>query len=179
MFDIRKALWGSALLVSFVGCANEEPTGENPPPGPAIAPGAPAPVTPAPATTPEKTGEMKKDEPPPAKPEEPKDGPKLEAPAEKAAPKEEGKAEEKKADASPAKETLTSEDLAQIAKLPADDKALAMAQIVCPVSGEHLGSMGAPVKVTAEGKTFLLCCKSCNADVKKNPKEVVAKLNTK
>ena len=51
-----------------------------------------------------------------------------------------------------------------------------MKQVLCPVSGEHLGSMDAPIKVSAEGKTFYLCCKSCKKEVEKNPKEVVAKL---
>ena len=52
--------------------------------------------------------------------------------------------------------TLGADELAEIKKLPADEQAVALKQIVCPVSGEHLGSMGVPLKVTAEGKTFSL-----------------------
>jgi len=69
--------------------------------------------------------------------------------------------------------------VAEIGKLPAGEKEIALAQIVCPVSGEHLGSMGKPVKVSAEGKTFLICCKGCTEDITKDPKAVVAKLNKK
>ncbi len=36
--------------------------------------------------------------------------------------------------------------------------------------------MGTPIKVTAEGKTFYLCCKGCKKDVDADPKAVVAKL---
>jgi YHS domain-containing protein len=36
--------------------------------------------------------------------------------------------------------------------------------------------MDAPIKVSAEGNTFFLCCKGCKKEVEKNPKEVVAKL---
>jgi hypothetical protein len=180
MIDLRKALWGSALLVAFVGCNTEEPAGDSPPlPPPTVPGGAPGGEAPAP---PPKTD----DAPPPAKPEEAKSEPakddvKLEAPKAEAPPKEEApkKDEEKKADASPAKEALSSEELAQVEKLPPSDKEIALAQVVCPVSGEHLGSMGKPEKVTAEGKTFLICCKGCTEDITKDPKAVVAKLNKK
>jgi YHS domain-containing protein len=53
---------------------------------------------------------------------------------------------------------------------------VALKQLVCPVSDEHLGSMGTPLKVTAEGQTFYICCKGCNKDVKDDPAAVVAKL---
>jgi len=120
---------------------------------------------------PAKPDEVKPD----AKPDEAKEGGlKIEPPAvTPAAPKEE--AADKKADAA-VKPALSALDLAEIEKLPAADKAMAMAQLTCPVTGENLGSMGVPLKVSAEGKTFLLCCKGCNQDVKDNPKEVVAKL---
>ena len=39
----------------------------------------------------------------------------------------------------------------------------------CPVSGESLGEMGKPVKVTHEGTDVYLCCKSCAKDFKKDP----------
>jgi hypothetical protein len=184
MIDLRNALWGSALLVAFVGCNNtEEPAGTTTPAPPPTLPGAPGGNAPAaPADKP------KDDMPPPAKPDDaktdaPKDGDdvKLEAPK-AAAPKEDAppkKDEDKKADASPAKETLSAEELAEIQKLPASEKEIALAQIVCPVSGEHLGSMGKPIKQTAEGKTFLICCKGCTEDIAKDPKAVVAKLNKK
>lgn len=40
------------------------------------------------------------------------------------------------------------------------DNAKAYPLTTCVVSGEKLGSMGAPVKVTHEGKEVRLCCKS-------------------
>jgi Archaeal TRASH domain len=74
---------------------------------------------------------------------------------------------------------LTSAEEANIKKLPAEEQPAALKQLVCPVSGEHLGSMGTPVKVSAENRTFYLCCKSCQDDVKADPKGVIAKLDKK
>lgn len=37
--------------------------------------------------------------------------------------------------------------------------------------------MGKPLKVTAEGRTFYLCCENCQKDVKADPKAVIAKLD--
>jgi hypothetical protein len=74
---------------------------------------------------------------------------------------------------------LTSAEVANIKKLPADEQEAALKQLVCPVSKGHLGSMGAPFKITAENRTFYLCCKSCQDDVKADPKGVIAKLDKK
>jgi YHS domain-containing protein len=46
----------------------------------------------------------------------------------------------------------------------------------CPVSGEELGGMGKPVKVTHEGTDVYLCCKSCLKDFNKEPAKFVAKV---
>ena len=43
----------------------------------------------------------------------------------------------------------------------------------CVVSGESLGSMGKPVKVTHEGTEVQLCCKSCLKDFNKDPGKYV------
>ncbi len=83
---------------------------------------------------------------------------------------------DKKADAAV---KFTSDELAAIKKLPATEQTLALSQGVCPVSGEHLGAMDAPVKVSAEGKSFFLCCKGCKKEVDANPKDVLAKLTGK
>jgi YHS domain-containing protein len=80
-------------------------------------------------------------------------------------------------DATPVR--LTNPEIAKIKTLPADEQELALKQAVCPVSGEHLGTMGVPFKVAAEGRTFYLCCKSCEDEVKANPKAVIAKLDKK
>ena len=37
--------------------------------------------------------------------------------------------------------------------------------------------MEKPIKVTAEGRTFYLCCEGCEEDLKANPKAVIAKLD--
>ena len=47
------------------------------------------------------------------------------------------------------------------------------------MGGENLGEMGPPIKVTAAGKTFFLCCKSCQKEVDADPKAVVAKLKNR
>jgi YHS domain-containing protein len=39
--------------------------------------------------------------------------------------------------------------------------------------------MDKPIKVTAEGRTFFLCCESCEDKVKSDPKGVIAKLDKK
>jgi hypothetical protein len=36
--------------------------------------------------------------------------------------------------------------------------------------------MGKPLKVTAEGRTFYLCCDSCEDELKADPRKVIAKL---
>jgi hypothetical protein len=74
---------------------------------------------------------------------------------------------------------LTTEELAAIKELPAADQAAALAQAICPVSDHHLGSMDKPVKVSAAGRTFFICCEGCEDKVKSDPKGVIAKLDKK
>ena len=66
----------------------------------------------------------------------------------------------------------TSEENAEVkealATLSPEDRALAEAQKTCPVTGELLGSMGAPIKVTVEGRDVLVCCEGCVDELKKN-----------
>lgn len=73
---------------------------------------------------------------------------------------------------------LTDEELANIKKLPADEQEAALKQAVCPVSGENLG-MDVPIKVSAEGRDFYICCGGCKDAVEKDPKGVLAKLDGK
>lgn len=49
----------------------------------------------------------------------------------------------------------------QLAKLSAEDRALAEKQRFCPVQEERLGSMGVPLKVTLDGRPAFVCCKGC------------------
>ena len=51
-----------------------------------------------------------------------------------------------KGDAAAAK--LTADEIAAIKQLPAAEQELALKQAVCPVSDEHLGAMGKPIKIT-------------------------------
>ncbi len=43
-----------------------------------------------------------------------------------------------------------------MAELSVEDRALAVKQRVCPVSGEALGKMGAPLKMEVKGQTVFL-----------------------
>jgi Cu(I)/Ag(I) efflux system membrane fusion protein len=76
-------------------------------------------------------------------------------------------------DAAAAKSDAPSEGLAGLSEA---DRALAVAQRVCPVSGELLGSMGKPFKVTVKGRTFFLCCDGCQEELNKDPDKFLAKL---
>jgi hypothetical protein len=156
MRAIRKFGYSALILAAFSGC-NQEP--------PAPAPTPPT-ETKAGPTDAKSAEPAEKPAPPPSS-----DMPKVEAPQASPAPKEEGKAEGKGATV-----TLEPDEIAAIRKLPAAEAEAALKQLVCPVSGEHLGSMDVPVKVTALGQTFFLCCKGCSKDVKDDPAGVVAKL---
>jgi YHS domain-containing protein len=79
--------------------------------------------------------------------------------------------------AAPAAATGKQEKLPEgLAELSESDRAAALAQRVCPVSGEVLGSMGKPFKVTVKGQTFFLCCDGCQEDLNKDPDKYLAKL---
>ncbi len=95
-------------------------------------------------------------------------------PAPKPAPADDKDKDKKAASA----DALTPEELATLKKLPEGDREAAIAQKVCPISGDHLGTeaMGEPIKVTADGKTAFLCCKGCKADFEKDPSAALAKL---
>ena len=57
------------------------------------------------------------------------------------------------------------------------DRKAAEKQKTCPVSGEKLGAMGKPYKVTIQGRTFFLCCDGCLAELKAHPDKYLKKLN--
>lgn len=58
-------------------------------------------------------------------------------------------------------DSLTPAELKNIAKLTPEDQKLAIAQRLCPVTGEPLGSMGMPIKIELAGTKVFLCCKAC------------------
>ena len=64
-----------------------------------------------------------------------------------------------------------------LAALSAEDRKLAEAQKTCPVSGEPLGEMGTPIKMTVKGQDLFICCEACRKPIEKNPDKYLAKLN--
>jgi len=60
--------------------------------------------------------------------------------------------------------------------LSEEDQALAALQKVCPVSGEELGDMGPPVKLTVKGEPIFICCKGCEKKVNAEPDKYLAKV---
>lgn len=65
---------------------------------------------------------------------------------------------------------------AALAKLPPEDRALAEAQRLCPVTDEPLGSMGMPIKLILKGQAVFVCCKACRADAEKDPDGMLKKV---
>ena len=173
MTAIRNLFWPALVLAAMTfGCTPEEsaPTTTNPTPPPG---GNPAPKpTPAPSGSPAPSSAPSNKEMPdvtkPA-PGDTKDAPKDDTP----------KLEPPKTDApkSASADKLSSQEIAALKAFSPEEQQLAIQQVLCPVSGDHLGAEEmTPVKVTAEGKTFFLCCASCKKEVDAHPKEVIAKL---
>ena len=161
MLSIRNGCWASFALAALVcGCSEEPaaPTTGSPTPAPAVVapipPATPADKVEAPTSTPAAEPTI---EAPKVEPATKDDAPKTAAAAFK----------------------FSDEELAAIKKLPADEQAVALKQMICPVGEDHLGAMGKPYKVTALGKTFYLCCEGCVKELEKDPKAVVAKLDAK
>jgi hypothetical protein len=154
MNSIRRFWWGAlALAATFVGCDNAAPT-------------TPATGTPATSSHPkpadDKAAALKPADdkaalkPADAKPAEP----------------------EKKVDLEKVK--LSDDEIADIKKLESlEDQKIALAQKICPSSGDHLGEMGKPVKVVLKDQTVFLCCGSCVKDAKANPDAMLAKIGKK
>ncbi len=62
-------------------------------------------------------------------------------------------------------------------QLPPNDRALAKAQVYCPVlTGTKLGSMGEIIKIELDGQPIFLCCKNCIKDAKGDPATTLAQL---
>jgi hypothetical protein len=159
-------------LTVVLGCANEEAATPPATPGAPAAPPGLQPHQRLEGNMPPAKEQPKASESPKAE-ESTKNEPKKDEP-----PKVEGpKAEGPQSSAGAAK--LTADELAAIKELPAAEQDQALKQVVCPVSDHNLGSMGKPAKVTAEGRTFFLCCADCQEELKKDPKAVIAKLDKK
>lgn len=63
-----------------------------------------------------------------------------------------------------------------LAKLSEEDRAAAMKQHICPVSGEMLGTMGTPSKVALDKQDVWICCDGCKKDLQADPDKYLAKL---
>jgi len=66
---------------------------------------------------------------------------------------------------------------AALAELSTEDRAIAVRQKICPVSGEELGSMGAPLKVDVKGRAVFICCDGCREQLLAKPDENLAKID--
>jgi YHS domain-containing protein len=163
-----KLLGTGTILLAAVGCGTDESAQNAPGGAPApIPPGGATPIggpaagkAPAPNAAPETSQPEGKGS----------EGPKVEG------PKSEG-TKPGGDQASAGSKAFTDDELAAIKELPAEEQSVAIKQVSCPVSGDHLGSMGKPYKTSAQGQTFYLCCKSCQDKVKADPAGVLAKLN--
>lgn len=63
-----------------------------------------------------------------------------------------------------------------LAQLSPEDRVRAEKQRICPVTGELLGSMGAPMKVDVLGEQVFICCEGCKENLLAKPEEYLAKL---
>lgn len=68
-------------------------------------------------------------------------------------------------------DVLPPEVLAALAKLDEADREKATEQKICPVTEMLLGSMGAPPKVTVEGREIFLCCIGCETMLRRDRKK--------
>ena len=65
---------------------------------------------------------------------------------------------------------------AALASLSEADRALAMAQRICPVSEAPLGAMGTPIAVEVAGRLVFICCESCRAPLLAEPEKYLPRL---
>ena len=63
-----------------------------------------------------------------------------------------------------------------LAKLSPADRDLAKRQKVCPVTDMPLGSMGAPIKMSVNGRPVFICCEGCRGPLLAEPVKHLAKL---
>lgn len=68
-------------------------------------------------------------------------------------------------------------DMKGIALLPRNEQSAALAQQVCPVTGELLGSHGKPIAIHVGSRTVYVCCEGCVSEVKSAPDKHLSKLS--
>lgn len=64
----------------------------------------------------------------------------------------------------------------ELAKLSPEDAKSAEEQHFCPVTGDMLGAMGAPIKVDVDGQQVWICCEGCRDSLLEEPEKYLAKL---
>ncbi len=69
------------------------------------------------------------------------------------------------------------DQVVELAKFSEEDRQSAMKQHFCPVSGEMLGTMGAPEKVEVDGQNVWICCDGCKDKLLADPQKYLDKLN--
>jgi Cu(I)/Ag(I) efflux system membrane fusion protein len=74
-------------------------------------------------------------------------------------------------------DSLMAKMMPGLKELSPEDHKSAMAQHMCPVSGEMLGTMGAPEKVDVNGTSVWICCDGCKDKLLADPDKYLAKLN--
>lgn len=62
----------------------------------------------------------------------------------------------------------------KVSKATQADRPAIAAQDICPVSGEELGSMGTPIRVTRGDQSVFVCCQGCVKKVRENPDAYLA-----
>ena len=68
---------------------------------------------------------------------------------------------------------------AVLAKLPMEERIAIESQKYCAVAaGSFLGSMGAPIKLTLDGKPVYLCCNGCTKKAQDNAAATLAKVDS-
>jgi multidrug efflux pump subunit AcrA (membrane-fusion protein) len=65
---------------------------------------------------------------------------------------------------------------AALERMSPEDRKLAEAQRLCPITGSRLGSMGGPFKLIIEGQPVFLCCDGCKDESLKDIKATLAKV---
>jgi hypothetical protein len=65
---------------------------------------------------------------------------------------------------------------ARLDLLSPEDRALAVAQGTCPVSGARIGSMDGIQVVEVKGRRVVLCCEACREPMLSEPDKYLAKL---
>jgi Cu(I)/Ag(I) efflux system membrane fusion protein len=70
----------------------------------------------------------------------------------------------------------TADDLKNVEQLPDEERQLAIAQRICPITEKPLGSMGVPTKITLRGQPVILCCKGCIGKAKRSPDETLERV---